>query len=230
MTRLQAEINRLYLPHGAAGQLIDEQGRVRAAVLELARPAEWPALSAVWRGVQADLKLPAPAIAVNGIDGYQLWFSLAEAVPAAQATAFLDALRQRYLVDIAAKRIGQTPTAGALTPAPTLSGQWSAFVAADLAPVFADEPWLDTPPSPDGQADLLCRLASITGADFRASMEQLVLTTTGPTGPTSTASKPTSAGLDPRRFLIDVLNDDTVALGLRIEAAKALLPWSVDPR
>jgi hypothetical protein len=35
------------------------------------------------------------------------------------------------------------------------------------------------------------------------------------------------AGLapDPKRFLLDVMNDDTLALGLRIEAAKALLPY-----
>ncbi|MDT4852740.1 hypothetical protein FQZ97_869820 [compost metagenome] len=29
---------------------------------------------------------------------------------------------------------------------------------------------------------------------------------------------------DPQRFLLDVMNDPTVALALRIEAAKALLP------
>ena len=30
---------------------------------------------------------------------------------------------------------------------------------------------------------------------------------------------------DPRRFLIEVMNDERVALALRIEAAKALLPY-----
>ena len=235
MTRLQAELHRLYLPHTVAGQLaepeasslIDDQGRVRAAVLELARPADWPALAAVWRGVQADLNLPAPAIAVNGLDGYQLWFSLSEPVPADQATAFLDALRRRYLADIAPQRVGLKPAVGPLTPSQTQSGQWSAFVAADLAPVFADEPWLDTPPSPEGQADLLCRLASIKGADFRASLDGLGVSTTAPA---VTRPTPTGAGLDPKQFLLDILNDDTVALGLRIEAAKALLPRSIDPR
>ena len=32
------------------------------------------------------------------------------------------------------------------------------FVAPDLAALFADEPWLDLPPSSDAQADLLARL------------------------------------------------------------------------
>jgi hypothetical protein len=35
-------------------------------VLELARPAEWPPLARVWQAVQAELGLPAPAIAVSG--------------------------------------------------------------------------------------------------------------------------------------------------------------------
>ncbi|MDZ4295265.1 MAG: hypothetical protein U1C47_25500 [Hydrogenophaga sp.] len=33
---------------------------------------------------------------------------------------------------------------------------------------------------------------------------------------------------DPRRFLLDVMNDPTVALVLRIDAAKALLPAAND--
>ena len=35
----------------------------------------------------------------------------------------------------------------------------------------------------------------------------------------------TGAYQDPKRFLLDVMNNDTVSLGLRIEAAKALLPY-----
>ena len=67
-------------------------GTVRAMVLELVRPADWTLLSTLWRGVQTDLELPAPAIAVSGIDAYRLWFSLAEPASAAQARAFLEAL------------------------------------------------------------------------------------------------------------------------------------------
>lgn len=78
MNRLQAEFQRLYLPgpapeSGESG-LIDADGRVRAMVLGLARPARCRrAVGAVARGAVRSGK-PAPAIAVNGIDSYQLWF------------------------------------------------------------------------------------------------------------------------------------------------------------
>jgi hypothetical protein len=215
MNRLPAELHRLFdLPAGPAG------AGVRAMVLELARPADWEALAAVWRGVQADLELPAPAIAVNGRDGYQLWFSLAEPVAAPQAQAFLAALRERYLGTIAAARVGITLPAGdVLPPLQQPSGHWSAFVAPDLAPVFADEPWLDTPPNAEGQADLLARLQRIKRADFEATLGRL-----GPaTAPAAPAPRTTAATQDPRSFLLAVMNDESVALGLRIEAAKALL-------
>jgi hypothetical protein len=34
-----------------------------------------------------------------------------------------------------------------------------------------------------------------------------------------------AASLDPKRFLLDVMNNDSLDLALRIEAAKALLPY-----
>lgn len=255
MSRLQAELHRLYLPHAAAGQdtdaevsaLIDAQGQVRAMVLELARPADWELISKVWKGVQLDLDLPAPGIAVSGRDGYQLWFSLAKPLPVPQATAFLDGLRQRYLRDVAPERVGLMPAVDALAPALALhalmvpalqaqAGQWSAFVAPDLAPVFAETPWLDIPPSFDGQADLLARLDSIQSDDFQRALERLrpTVASSGSASPEmtgSTADKEDTGVvlggtyLNPKRFLLDVMNNDTVALGLRIDAAKALLPY-----
>ena len=71
MNRLQSELHRLYLPRSSAqaendprsSPLIDREGRVRALVMELTRPASWELLSRVWQGVQAELELPAPAIA-----------------------------------------------------------------------------------------------------------------------------------------------------------------------
>ena len=131
MNRLQQELQRLYgLPAGAslgldldARGLVDEPGRVRAMVLELARPADWAALSAVWGGVQADLALPAPAIAVNGSDGCQLWFSLLEPVLVPQAAAFLDALRCRYLGDIAPVRVAMLPALDAASARPLLQAR-----------------------------------------------------------------------------------------------------------
>jgi len=230
MTRLQSELHRLYLPSPSGEK--PAAGGVRAAVLAIARPADWDELAKVWRGVQADLGLPAPAIAVAGPSGYQLWFSLAEPVTAAQAEGFLDALRRRYLSDIATARVGMLAHAEPV-PAPLPdSGHWSAFVAPDLAPVFGDEPWLDTQPSIDGQADLLQRLASIKGADFLAAQARLGAGTAQAEAPATSSTAPgdgPSTRLDPQRFLHQVMNDESVPLGLRIEAAKALLPWFKGP-
>jgi hypothetical protein len=227
MNRLQSELRRLYLAPAALDPPADAQPLARMAMLELARPADWEAIATVWRGVQTELGLPAPAIAVSGIDGYQLWFSLAEPVPVAQAAAFVDALRSRYLGDVAARRVGLRPSGDRATPPPlppfqTLDGQWSAFVAPDLAPVFADEPWLDLLPTPEGQADLLCRLACIKAADFQAALDRLGAAT--PAKPQEAPAPAAAHHSDPRRFLLQVMNDETVELSLRIEAAKALLP------
>lgn len=247
MNRLPSELHRLFGPQGLGDTrtapestgLTDAAGRVRAMVLGLARPTDWQALSRVWQGVQADLGLPAPAIAVAGPEGYQLWFSMAEPVPAAQAAAFLDRLRRRYLADIDAARITLLPlpdpqaASGArhATLVPALlapNGPWSAFVAPDLAPMFSEESWLDMPPNPDGQADLLARLTSIAPADFLRALDQLapVETSASPVDADAGTAASTRRGAttDPRRFLLEVMNDDSVALALRIEAAKALLP------
>lgn len=251
MNRLQAEVHRLYFPpdaqrtapDGAGPGLAGPDGRVRALVLQLARPAGWEALRKVWQGVQADLELPAPAIAVSGLEGYQLWFSLAQPVPAAEAAAFLESLRQRYLRGIARDRVAMTPSeaaapgqagqAGQATAVPPVErspGRWSAFVAADLAALFDDEPWLDLPPSSDAQAELLSRLASIRGGDLQRACARLQSAPSpeAVAAPAPRVDAPAAGpgGLDPRRFLLDVMNDQAVELHLRIEAAKALLPYT----
>jgi hypothetical protein len=249
MNRLQSELQRLYLlPPAAAGDAASPSetsaaGAVRAMVLELAGPADWALLSQVWRGVQADLDLPAPAVAVSGGDGLQLWFSLQQAVDAAQAAAFLALLRARYLAGVAPARLRcmpsatepqqqaqqawQAPPVPAQQPA---TGNWSAFIAPGLAPVFADAPWLDTPPGVDGQADVLAPLQSIKPAAFDAALQSLrpaepaVAPAPPPQQPRAAADAAGQApDVDPRRFLQRVLNDETVPLALRIEAAKALL-------
>ena len=129
LTRLQSELHRLYLPQarGAGADtearltpddlpLIDAHGQVRALVLALSGPADWALLSTVWHGVQAELELPAPAIAVAGAAGYQLWFSLAEPVPVPRGQAFLDALRRHYLGHIKATRVALLPAVAAASP------------------------------------------------------------------------------------------------------------------
>jgi len=239
MNRLQSELHRLYLPRSSAqaendprsSPLIDREGRVRALVMELTRPASWGLLSSVWQGVQAELGLPAPAISVSGIDGLQLWFSLAEPVTAAQGHAFLDSLRARFLADIDARRVRLMPASGASAlhagVVPALqeeTGNWSAFVAPDLAPIFAETPWLDIAPSEEGQATLLRGLETMKPAAFEEALQRLTTASDTSAAP-SAARQPESAAADqdPRRFLLGVMNDETVTLALRIEAAKALL-------
>jgi hypothetical protein len=221
-SRLQAELQRLY-PSPQPGR----DDTVRAVLLELARPANWVELAKVWQGVQADLGLPAPAIAVSGSDGYQLWFSLAQAVAASQAALFVEGLRQRYLADIEPRRVsmprGRVPPPVEVTP-----GHWSAFVTPDLAGLFADEPWLDLSPSADAQADLLSRIESTKPDDWKRALEQLRPAAAAAAAPAPAAHEATetapAAGLHPKQFLLDVMNDPAVDLHLRIEAAKALLP------
>lgn len=251
MTRLQTQYQRLYQPPatesttGASG-LIGHGGEVRALVLALGKPADWAALSPVWRGVQADLALPAPAIAVNGVDAFELWFSLAQPVPVSEAVAFLVGLHQRYLADLKPGRVKLWPTADATPwPAPRVPAlhapdRWSAFVAPDLAAVFGgDDPSLDFQPGEDAQAELLSRLHGIQPDDWQAALQQLqpavpvadsaASTRVAPAAPVAAVeSAPLPVALagiyqDPRQFLRDVMNDPGVALALRIEAAKALL-------
>jgi len=241
MSRLQPELDRLYLTGSSATagadapstRLVDAQGRVRALVMELVQPASWEVLSRVWHGVQIELELPAPAIAVSGIDGLQLWFSLAEPVAASQAHAFVDALRSRFLPDIASARVRLMPASDASTAqghAPPVPGRqepddhWSAFVAPDLAAVFAETPWLDVEPGEEGQAALLRGLQTMKPTSFEAALKRLAADTVR-----SDAAATVSAGTnvaDPKRFLVHVMNDETAPLALRIEAAKALLPYA----
>lgn len=201
-------------------------------VMELTRPPSWQILSRVWHGVQTELELPAPAIAVSGIDGLQLWFSIAEPIAVAQAHAFLECLRSRFLPELESGRIRLMPAPDAsalrqelharLIPArQEQTGNWSAFVAPDLAPVFADTPWLDIPPNEEGQAALLRGLEVMKQTAFEAALEKL-----GPSERPVTSA----AGGDPKQFLLRIMNDDTVTLALRIEAAKALLQHSSDHR
>lgn len=218
-------------------------------VMELRSPPNWELLSRVWQGVQAELELPAPAIAVSGTEGLQLWFSLAQAVPVAQAHAFLAGLQRRFLADIDARRVVLMPTtdASALHPerhatlVPALqeqTGNWSAFLAPDLAPVFADTPWLDVSPSEEGQAALLRSIAVTKPEVFLEACEKLatgsplqpsnapapaVAAVAIDPGPGPGHQSPAAADGDPKRFLVQVMNDGTVPMALRIEAAKALL-------
>lgn len=249
MKRWHDEWQRLYAVPGASDTrsaspgMIDAQGRVRALVLAWGRPADWPTLAALWRGVQAELGWPAPAIAVDGHDAFQLWFSLVEPVPADEARRGLQALAARFLP---AAREGERLRLWPLlaegrwqhapdVPAPQDGGRrWSAFVAPDLAAVFNDEASLDLEPGQEAQAERLAPLRSVppdrwhslgTGvAGLQASETQTVAP--APTGATPCPPITASPHLtfeDPRDFLRAVMNDANAPLALRVDAAKALL-------
>ena len=252
MSHLPTEFQRLYLSPAAAasGQLIDDQELTRALVLEVGGPADWDLLGQVWRGVQTDLELPAPGIAASGTDGMQLWFSLVAPVTLAQGHAFVDLLRRRYLPEVPARRVRLWPRTDRqhAQSVPALieeTGNWSAFVAPDLAPLFAETPWLDISPGNDGQAQRLASLKSTAPHLLDAASAQL-MALLQPAAPAPTPAAPAAAasplatahaGMDahrlntsasagytePRAFLLAVINDETAPLALRIDAAKALL-------
>lgn len=251
--RLRAELARLYLlpePPGTAASaqgcaLLSASGTVRALVLELVQPPGWEVLSRIWHGVQNELELPAPAIAVSGLDALQLWFSLAEPVAAERGHAFLEGLQRRYLADVDARRVRLRPcpprsTAESYVHArliPALqeqTGNWSAFLAFDLVPIFAETPWLDISPSEDGQASLLQGLGMIDRSAFEAVLDRLSRDTQpvpASIGAASSVGGPQDVAhagaplpeADPRQFLTRVMQDASAPLALRIEAAKALL-------
>jgi hypothetical protein len=226
LSRQAREWRRLYGPTDALPQ--DPCEGARALVLELARPAEWRPLAAVWKGVQADLGLPAPAIAANGVDGLQLWFSLAEPLDALPAQAFLDGLRLRYMADVPLHRISMVagPMPKAAPAQHASDARWSVFVAADLAPMFEETPWLDCPPSDEGQADLLARLRSVPAALLAAAVARVQQAPRDCAEVDETPMKlstGTATQTAARNFLLTVMNNEAAPLALRIEAAKALL-------
>ena len=207
MNRLEAELQRLsFLPSGP--------GPARAMTLSLSGAGAWDSLASLWQGVQVDLGLPPPAIAVAGYEGYQLWFAFSPPVDAAQARGVLDALVARYLAEVPQDRIRIAP-AGAPPPRELEPGRWSAFVTPDLAGLFSDETWLDLQPGEEAQAELLARVQPMPAGELQRVLEQFSGSQPGPVQRTG-----------PRDFLLGVMNDASVPLPLRIEAARALLPYT----
>jgi hypothetical protein len=255
MKNLTTELTRLYLvPDGGQpgeGGMLNRDGSVKAMVLELSGPADWRVLSSVWQGVQRDLGLPAPAIAVSGTDGLQLWFSMDAPVSSAQAIQFLNMLKAKYLGDITSNRIKHFPfegvPGGAFVHAPRVpeqrpsNGNWSAFISSDLASIFGNEPWLDVQPNQEAQAEILMRITPIKLAQFQKLVEQhtdlvQVAVVQDPSPQASPAdemkfycvkdlgSNINLGGIDPKVFLENVMRNPDVPLLIRVEAAKALLP------
>ena len=227
-----------------AFDLVGANGMARALVVEFEDSGDWQHVANLYQAVQDELGLPAPALSVSGQPGYALWFSLADAVPVAQAGVLLAALRSRYLADLPASRVGLRPavdTIARVTLAPSrhpASGKWAAFIDPSLGGMFIDEPWLEMTPNQDKQAELLAAINSISAAEFQAALS--VLHGVSPTDPAPTDAEPVSPGVvaaqrrsslnvggnyrDPQSFLLAVMNDTSASARHRIAAAKALLP------
>ena len=86
-------------------------------------------------------------------------------------------------------------------------------------------------PRVEAQAKVLASLESIKAVVFEAIFDQVIsdVERISATHQFSTPVVPAStkhSDSDARRFLTEVMNDQTVEMHLRIEAAKALLPYS----
>lgn len=233
--------------HGVTLNLLGADGRVRAMLVVFDKAGDWPAVAMLYQAVQDELDLPAPALSVSGRNGFRLWFSLAEPVPAAQAGRFLDGLRRRYLADIPAADLQFRPDGGAAAAGPVLvkltpalhlaTGKWSAFIDPSLGSMFVDEPGLAMAPSMDRQAQILAGLECIKPAVFQRALERLqeqdAMTVVG--GPESAAAlanaesgrRQIAVGShfgDPESFLLAVMNDPSATTLERIRAAELLLP------
>ncbi|MDR1994284.1 hypothetical protein [Azonexus sp.] len=241
-TMAVTELTIADLTRGLAGDavlLLDPttNNTTRCLVLCFARGDDWPQVAALCQALQEDLALPAPAVAVDTEAGYQLWLSLAEAVPLAIAGAFLAALRRHYLAGLPLASLtcipGGKTTPSLLRPVPSLqaaNGKWSAFIDPGMGSLFVAEAGLDIAPNPERQADLLVGLASIPPGDLQRALQWLEEQSATPVAaqaPVEAGQRLMLAGIygDPQSFLLAVMNDPSASAGHRIEAAKALLPY-----
>lgn len=234
MTRLQSELERLFgVPDAVTEEvaLVDGDGRVTMLVVGFARLRDWPAVAALLEGLQETLGLPLPAVAVDGKAGFQLWLPLAEPIAPEAAAGFLATLRRQYLGDIADHDLALLPSPGGpervrrIPAFSAESGRWSTFIDPTMGAMFADEGGLDFEPNPDRQADQLAAITPVEPVDFARALATLTATPPADQGLAERTTHATIGGgySEPRDFLMAVMNDASVPLGLRIEAAKALL-------
>ena len=171
------------LQKGVAIDLVGKNGMTRTMVVDFDNSRDWKQAATLYQAVQCDLYFPAPAVSVSGDSGYQLWFSLAEPIPLAQAQTFLKALHVRYLADIPEGNLSLRPEADISTEAAmtvvlppsqhVATGKWSAFIDSSMGDMFIEEPWLEMAPNMARQADMLAGLESITPIDFHKALHIL---------------------------------------------------------
>lgn len=227
MSAYQAQIQRLF------------HARNCVVVLDFPRSSDWPQIAQLLQGVAEDLDLPLPAVSVQGRDGVRLWFAFAEPLHGGQEAHFVARLHRRYLADLppgCMKRVE-----GELVFPPVedkASCGWTAFIDPALGGMFADDPWLAMAPNLQAQAEILAGVKAVSPAQWREALVKLgedsVAEGAPPTDSATAAANLIGLGVagpytDPVSFLLAVMNDATAAPSMRIEAAKALLPWVPRP-
>lgn len=232
MQNLISELNRLYLPPGAAGDAaladvlarriqgqsgvavpLAADGQTRAIAIPF-RPVaggleaqHWTQLCDVANALQTELGLPAPAVSIAGDSGYGLWLSLAAPVPETLADQFAKELWAKYLPDTPA------PNGAALELPPCLhhsTGKWAAFINPGLGASFAEESGLEMRPPSAGQAALLDGLRSISEAEFAQALTQL--RPAPPAIPAAASAPPAPAVIKEGLLLQDATLEDIIAL------------------
>jgi len=223
MEKLISELGRLYLPAGAVTgaawnahlqgsaplALAGPDGAVRAAALPfpVLRDQEegrhWNRLCEVANELQARLGLPAPAVSVSGDNGYCLWLSLEQPMPAADVQHLLALLHAAVMPEFPASGPG-APLPPCLHPA---SGKWSAFIHPGMGASFADGSGLEVAPPLSGQVAFLEGLHSITAAQVADLLRQLQPAAGAPAPQQRPAATPGTKGL----LLKDASLEDIVA-------------------
>lgn len=232
------ELSATELAQGLAGEapvqlaLVSGEGSVRGMVLHFTRRGDWPRVAELYQSLQEELELPAPAIAASADDGYLLWLSLIEPTPVPVARAFLAALCARYLADLPPAAIATVPGTSSdnglvgLVPAlHAANGKWSAFIDPGMGSMFVDESGLDMAPNLDRQAEMLAGLRSIAPAALQRA-QHLLDTAPAPNSGDAVSGPLSGTFSDGQSFLLAVVNDPSVSLSQRIEAATALLPYT----
>lgn len=160
-------------------ELVTEQALTRALVLDFDAAVSgkgeqhWRDLCAVANALQERLGLPAPAVSITGRNGYALWLSLAEPVPAADAREFLYLLRKAYLPE-SPQRLDDQPRRWAEPPpCRQPNGKWAAFIHPSMGASFADDPALEMAPPISAQVGFLEGLQSIPPAQFAEALATL---------------------------------------------------------
>ena len=238
MDRLTTELQRLFALPGQGLARYDEalaapqaDGLRRVLCLGFLRASDWPAIQAFYEDLQSTLDLPLPALSVDGT-GYRIWFSLVEGIDEQRASEFLHGLQNRYFSTLPKQYITLEQAPQLQFPPLALADgeRWQAFIDPSMGSMFSSEPWLEFPPDPERQGELLGGFRSMPLRDFSAALHTL-----GDTANAAPASAPeakpgrpamhlTGPYADPHSFLLAVINSPEVDLGQRIEAAKSLLP------